>query len=105
LGAALIAWGLFGIPVGILILTVLVAVFGIIGGILNVLGRGPIWAGACVGLFTAVGGFFAVSWWIHIRDAEAWWIEVIIAFMIGCAPGILLQYLLQKLLRKMGWLE
>jgi hypothetical protein len=97
--AALGAWNFLHVPAIILFLAAFVAVFGIIVGILNILGRGPIWAGALVGLVTTLGGFFAVSCWIRYREGDAWWIEVIIAFVIGCAPGILLQPLLQKLLR------
>ncbi len=97
--AALIAWRVFGFEVEMTILVAVVAVFGVIGGILNVLGRGPIWAGACVGLVTALGGFGATCWWIHGRE-RAYKIELVIAFAIGCAPGIGLQYLLQRLVRR-----
>ena len=99
---ALVAWHFLSIPILIFILAAVVAVFGIIGGIINVWGRGPVWAGACVGLITSLCGFFAVSLWIHFRQGDAWWIEVIIAFVVGCMPGILVQYLLQKLIRKVS---
>jgi hypothetical protein len=97
--AALVAWRFLSFPAIVLILAVGVAFFGIIGGILNIWGRGPVWAGALVGLVTTLCGFFTVSWWIRFREGDAWWIEVIVAFVLGCAPGILLQPLLQKMLR------
>jgi len=99
---ALAAWHFLSIPILIMILSAVVAVFGIIGGIINVWGRGPVWAGACVGMVTSLCGFFGVSLWIHFREGNAWWIEVIIAFVVGCMPGILVQYLLQKLIRKVS---
>jgi hypothetical protein len=97
--AALLAWGIFGLQVDWVILTVIVAVCGIGGGILNVLGRGPIWAGACVGLVMGLGGFGVTCWWIHGRQ-RAYKFELMLAFIIGCAPGIGLQYLLQRLVRR-----
>jgi hypothetical protein len=98
--AALVAWHFLKIPALILILAVIVGVFGVTGGMINVWGRGPIWAGACVGLITSLSGFFTVTWWIHYRQGDAWWIEVVIGFVLGCLPGILVQYLLQKLVLK-----
>jgi hypothetical protein len=98
--AAVAAYWVFSIPVVMLVIAAIVAVFGIVGGILNVYGRGPVWCGAIVGIVTSVGGFFTVAWWLHFRKGEGWWIEVIIAFVIGCLPGILVQYLLQKVVRR-----
>ena len=85
-----------------MILGAIVAVLGIVGGIFNIIDRGPIWAGALVGLVTAIGGFGATWWWIQQREGanRVYKIELAIAFAIGCAPGIGLQFLLQKLVRR-----
>jgi hypothetical protein len=100
--AAMIAGGIFGFQVDPMILGVVVAVLGVVGGILNIIGRGPVWAGALVGFVTGVGGFGATWWWIQEREGahRIYKIELAIAFAIGCAPGIGLQFLLQKLLKR-----
>ena len=100
--AAMIAGGIFGFEVDPMILGAIVAVLGIVGGVLNIIDRGPIWAGALVGLVTAVGGFGATWWWIQQREGAhgLYKFELVIAFAIGCVPGIGLQFLLQKLLRR-----
>jgi hypothetical protein len=97
--AALLTWGMFDLKVDLTILTAVVAVCGVGGGILNVLGRGPIWAGALVGLIIGLGGFGTTCWWIH-GHKRAYKFELMLAFLIGSAPGIGLQYLLQKILRR-----
>jgi len=47
--AALTAWGMFGIEVSGTILCVVVGVCGVVGGAINLAGRGPILAGMIVG--------------------------------------------------------
>ena len=61
--AALATWGLFGIEIPVMILCIIVGVCGLVGGVINLLGRGPVWAGALIGLLMALGGYGAVSWW------------------------------------------
>jgi hypothetical protein len=96
---ALLLWGIFGISVPPMILWIAAGACGLIGGALNVAGRGPIWAGALVGGLVALGGLGAVSWWIQDRKS-VFVFEVMIAFMVGAAPGILLQKGVQHLLRR-----
>lgn len=98
--ASLAAWKFLSITPIIVFLACVVAVFGIIGGILNVFRRGPVWAGAIVGSITSVAGFLAASWWISFRNGDAWVFEAVIAFVIGCMPGFIVQHLLQKLVRR-----
>ena len=97
--AALISWGMFGIEVPAMILFIAVGVGGLVGGVLNVAGRGPIVAGAAVGLLIALGGYSAVFWWIHGRQS-VYTIEAAIAFTLGAAPGFLLQYIIQQILKR-----
>src|SRR5437879_10152981 len=97
--AALVAWGIFGIDVPTNILCVVVGVCGLIGGAINIAGRGPLLAGAFIGLVLALGGYGAVYWWVHDRQ-RAYKFELAIAFAVGAAPGFLLQFLLQHMLRK-----
>jgi len=97
--AALTSWGMFGVEVPILILFIAVAVGGLVGGALNVAGRGPIVAGALVGLVIGLGGYGAVYGWIHSRES-VYKFELAIAFAVGVAPGFGLQYGLQQFLRK-----
>jgi hypothetical protein len=97
--AALLSWGVFGIQVPATILCIVVGVCGLVGGALNVAGRGPIVAGAFIGLLIGLGGYGATYGWIHNR-ASAYKFEVGIAFIVGAAPGLLLQYFLQRTLRK-----
>lgn len=81
------------LPVGVLF--VVVAVCGVAGGILNLLGRGPIWIGAITGCLLALGGFGAVYFWINGRESVRKF-ELGIAFIVGAAPGFLLQMVLAK---------
>jgi hypothetical protein len=97
--AAMLTWGIFGVEVPVMILCIIVGVCGLIGGVVNIMGRGPIWTGAIIGLFMGLGGYGAVSWWIQGR-ASVYKFEMAIAFAIGAAPGFLLQYLLQVIMRK-----
>ena len=94
--AALVLWGVVPVEISPALLFVVVAVFGLAGGAMNLLGRGPVAAGAAVGLVMALGGFGAVYLWIHGRESVRWF-EVAIAFVIGAAPGFLLQFVLQRM--------
>jgi hypothetical protein len=91
--------GAVGVEVPTMTVCIVVGVSGLVGGALNVAGRGPIVAGAIVGLFIALGGYGAVLWWIHDRKSVRKF-EILIAFAVGAAPGFLLQYALQRILRK-----
>ena len=97
--AAMLTWGIFGVQVPIPILCTIVGVCGLAGGVINILGRGPIWAGALIGLMMGLGGYGAVSWWIQGRPS-VYKFEMAIAFVIGAAPGFGLQFALQQILRK-----
>ncbi|MDB6017890.1 MAG: Pyrrolo-quinoline quinone [Pedosphaera sp.] len=97
--AALLSWGVFGLQVPTMILCVVVAIFGLVGGALNVFGRGPIAAGAVVGMVMALGGYAAAFWWIKDRKSVMG-VEVTIAFIVGALPGFALQYGVQKWLQK-----
>ena len=93
--AALLMWGVLPIQVPIGLLFVLVALCGIVGGVINLLGRGPIAIGAVVGLVMALGGFGAVYLWINGRESVRWF-EIMVAFLFGVIPGFVLQYVLGK---------
>ena len=97
--AALTAWGMFGIEVSGTILCVVVGVCGVVGGAINLAGRGPILAGMIVGPIIGLGGFGAALWWMQGRQSVRK-IEISLAFFAGATPGFLLQYLLQKWLKK-----
>jgi hypothetical protein len=97
--AALLSWGIFGVEVSPVILCPVVGIGGLVGGALNVAGRGPIVAGALVGLIMGMGGYGAVCWWIHGREKVREF-EVAIAFVAGALPGFGLQFGLQQLLRR-----
>jgi len=96
---ALLNWGTFGVKVDAGILYVIVAVCGIIGGLMNIHGRGPMIAGAIVGIVIALGGFSAQLWWLKGRES-VFIVEATIAFVVGSLPGYGLQILLQQLLKK-----
>jgi hypothetical protein len=97
--AALFASGTFGVQLSGTLLVTMVAIGGVVGGILNIAGRGPILAGAFVGLVLALGGYGAVYWWMQGRETVRKF-EIIIAMLVGMLPGFLLQMGLQALLRK-----
>ncbi len=97
--APLFTSGTIPVEVPPMILWSVIGVAGIVGGILNILGRGPVWAGALVGLIMGAGGYGAVSWWCEGKEYVRKF-EMVIAFMIGAAPGFLLQYVLQQILKK-----
>jgi len=97
--AALFASGMFGVQLSGALLATIVAIGGVVGGMLNIAGRGPILAGAFVGLVMALGGYAAIYWWIQGRESVRKF-EIIIAMLVGMLPGFLLQMGLQALLRK-----
>jgi hypothetical protein len=97
IGCALVLWGLIPLEVPVAALFVVVAVCGAVGGVINVMGRGPLPAGALVGVVSALGGFGAVYLWISNRQSVRWF-EIAIAFLVGAAPGFLLQYVLARAL-------
>jgi hypothetical protein len=97
--AALFASGMFGVQLSGTLLATVVAIGGIVGGMLNIAGRGPILAGAFVGLVMALGGYGAIYWWIQGRESVRKF-EIIIAMLVGMLPGFLLQMGLQAILRK-----
>lgn len=99
LGAMLEAKFLANLEVPGIIVAGIVGVCGLIGGFINIHGRGPIWAGMIVGLMMALGGYGTVYFWIAQRES-VYKFEIAIAFVIGAAPGYGLQFLLQKLLKK-----
>jgi hypothetical protein len=92
--AALLISGLFPFDVRPAILFAVVIVCGVVGGALNLLGRGPLLVGAIVGLAIALGGFSAVYGWAQLRE-NLFWFEVVIAYVLGTMPGFLLQRALQ----------
>jgi hypothetical protein len=97
--AAMVSVGMFGIEVAPATLAVVVAICGLIGGAINIAGRGPLIAGAIVGLVMSLGGYLAVYWWMQGKESVRKY-EVGIALIAGAIPGFLLQYLLQLMLRK-----
>jgi hypothetical protein len=97
--AALLSAGVFGIALSPALLGLIVGIAGLIGGALNIAGRGPVLAGALVGVVIALGGYGVVYWWIHDKESVRKF-EVIIALVVGVIPGFLLQAGLQALLRK-----
>src|SRR6266850_957888 len=68
---ALLLWQIIPVEVPTPVLFGAVAICGIVGGIMNIYGRGPIAAGAVVGLVLSLGGFGAVFLWIHKRGGHA----------------------------------
>lgn len=96
--AALTTW-LLDIQISPMIVCIVVGVCGLAGGVINILGRGPVVAGAIVGLIIALGAYGAVAWWLHGRQKVRQY-ELLIAFVIGASPGFGLQFLLQLFLKK-----
>ncbi|MEO1237363.1 MAG: hypothetical protein AAFX76_11300 [Planctomycetota bacterium] len=95
--AALLLWGVIPVEVTAGVLFAVVAVCGVVGGVINILGRGPIWAGALLGLLLSAGGFGAVYLWAEGRESVRWF-EVAIAFVVGAAPSFVLQLILQRVM-------
>jgi len=95
--AALLLWGIIPIKIPILILIVVVVVCGLVGGAMNMYDRGPIAAGAAIGLVMALGGFASVYLWLQGRESVRRF-EIAIAFLIGIAPGFLLQFFIQRVI-------
>lgn len=96
---AMLAAGFFGLEVSPLVLGAIVGVCGVVGGAVNIMGRGPIPVGMLVGLTMALGGYGAVFWWISDKTSFRKY-ELMIAFLIGAAPGFGLQFAFQKFLQK-----
>ncbi len=95
IAGALLLWGIIPVQVSVTVLFIVVGLCGAIGGVLNIMGRGPLAAGALVGVVSALGGFGVVYLWIANRSSVRWF-EVAIAFVLGVAPGFLLQFLLAR---------
>jgi uncharacterized membrane protein YccC len=94
--AALVLWGI-PVEIPVLVLVVVVAVCGLVGGAINMYDRGPLVAGAALGLVMALGGFAAVYFWIQGRQRVRGF-EVAIAFLIGIAPGFAFQFFIKRLI-------
>jgi hypothetical protein len=99
IAAALLAWGVLGIEIPPAVLWIAVAVAGLVGGAMNIAGRGPIPAGALIGLVIGLGGFGAVWWFVTGRASVRMW-QVGLAFIVGAAPGFILQLVIQQVLKK-----
>jgi hypothetical protein len=99
IAAALLAWGVLGIEIPPVVLWIAVAAAGLIGGAMNIAGRGPMPAGALIGLLIGLGGFGAVWWFVTGRESVRMW-QVGLAFIVGAAPGFILQYVIQQVLKK-----
>jgi hypothetical protein len=97
--AAMLSVGMFGIQVAPATLGIVVGVCGLVGGAINIAGRGPLFAGAFVGMVMALGGYLAAYWWMQGKESVRKY-EVGIALIVGAIPGFLLQYALQAMLRK-----
>jgi hypothetical protein len=80
---------------------IVVGICGLLGGAVNVYGRGPEAAGAFVGLVMGIGGLLACYYWMQFRDEgrmRIW--EFFIAFVVGAIPGFIVQFAIQRIL---GW--
>src|SRR5436189_4611388 len=88
---AVFASGVIGHFISPMIIGAVVGICGIVGGLINLWGRGPMVMGAAIGLVLAVGGYGGVYGWLQVRGGNAYWFECIIAFVIGASPGIGLQ--------------
>jgi len=96
--AVMLPWGI-GIHPPVLPIAIFVGVCGVAGGVMNVSGRAPLWAGAVVGLTMALGGYGTALWWIQTHEYVNR-LEIFLAFTAGVMPGALLQYGIQHLLLK-----
>ena len=86
----------FNVPVPLLLIVVVIC--GLVGGTLNLVGRGPLVLGTIMGLVLTLGGFSAVYAWTQVRQGVFWHeLEVAAAFFIGTIPGFLLQRLFQHM--------
>jgi hypothetical protein len=99
IGAAFFCSGFLGVEVGLLIPGIIVAVAGLVGGWINIMGRGPAWAGMLVGIVFALGSFGAAAFWMAGKHSVRKY-ELVIACVIGGVPAMGLQWALQKMLMK-----
>ena len=99
IASAMLYWGVIPLdqPPPLSALLTVVAVCGLVGGVVNILGRGPLPAGAIIGLTMALGGFAVAAWWAQGRES-VWWLEIAIAYGVGTIPGFLLQFAIQRML-------
>src|SRR5688572_20663977 len=99
IGALVLYWTGENFPIEYVF--IIVGIFGLIGGAVNVYGRGPEAAGAFVGMVMALGGLIACYWWMDFRAARRMRIwELMIAFVVGAIPGFIVQFAIQRIL---GW--
>jgi hypothetical protein len=82
--------------VPVTVLFIAVAICGLIGGALYVIGRAPVVAGAFIGLVITVGGFGAAYWWSQFRNGPSVY-EVAVVTFVGTLPGFLLQRICQRI--------
>ena len=97
--AAMVLTGRIPITVPVVILFGVAIISGLVGGAINLVGRGPVIIGALVGLVIALGGFVAVYGWSQLRG-NLYSLEVPLVFIVGTAPGFLLQRLLQGVVQR-----
>lgn len=97
--AIFVSGGVLQNDVPITVLFVAVAIGGLAGGAVYLIGRGPLAAGAIIGLAIAVGGFGAAYWWSQIRNSPSAY-EVALVTFVGTLPGFLLQRILQRMFAK-----
>jgi hypothetical protein len=82
--------------VPVTVLFVAIAICGLIGGAIYVIGRAPVVAGALVGLAITAGCFGAAYWWSQFRNSPSVYEVAVVAF-VGTLPGFLLQRLFQRM--------
>jgi hypothetical protein len=100
----MLPWMIPDLQIPLVPLVIVVVICGVVGGSINVSGRGPLWAGAICGLLMGLGGFGAVVWWLQGRES-VYKIEIVLAFGVGALPGFFTQFLIQYILRKRGLME